>query len=116
MSNDSPSTPQTFAEGFSETGKVFPNLAEYVHHRGFCGGGDHLCACGAVAALDDLERAYALLWATNTTERRVHEARRLLFRLIGKDGQRRAIGALPDKDKPVAPNLAQVLSAGDAYP
>lgn len=91
-------------------------IAEYVHHCGLCEGGDHHCTCGAVAALDDLETAYALLWATQTGDRRVHAARKLLLDLIGKDGQRRAIKALPDWARPVAPNGIQAMAAGDAYP
>lgn len=40
-----------------------------------------------------IEIAYGLLWLTETTDRRVHDARRLLLKSIDKDGQERGIVA-----------------------
>ena len=37
------------------------------------------------------EKAYALLWEVRTADHRVHMARRILLREIGKDGQRKAL-------------------------
>ena len=37
------------------------------------------------------EIAYGLLWRINTTDQRVHEARRLLLEILDEKGQKRGI-------------------------
>lgn len=92
--------------------------AEYVGHLSECGGlrrGDDHCTCGAVALLAELEDAYAMLWAVQTSDQRVHSARRLLLGMIGRDGQRRGLARLPDWAIPTGPTaemLADTLGAG----
>lgn len=39
----------------------------------------------------EAEAAYGLLWRMRTTEKRIHEARKALIEMIGKDGQRNGI-------------------------
>ena len=94
------------------------SAAEYVHHIDDCPslatGGDVACECGAVSILDGLEAAWALLWAAQTSDRRVHEARKILRELLPDDGPARGIKLLPEWARPVAPTVAEAI-AGD-YP
>jgi len=78
-------------------------LAEYVHHLTDCPGigrGDQHCTCGAPSIIADVELAYGLLWCVLGTDQRTHRARMILARVIGPDGMRRGLSAVPAEDRP----------------
>lgn len=94
------------------------SAAEYVRHFDDCPsdrtGRDEDCDCGAVSLLDGMEAAWALLWATQTSDSRVHKARAILRELLPDDGPARGIASLPEWARPTAPSVAEAI-AGD-YP
>lgn len=99
-------------------GKQPPVLIyEYVEHLTECAGrgrGDEHCSCGAVNRLDDIERAWALLWSVQTSDRAVQNARRLLSEMIDQDGRRRGIGALKPHEMPAGPTAEMMAPDFDA--
>jgi len=99
-------------------GKQPPALIyEYVEHLTECAGrgrGDEHCSCGAVNRLDDIERAWALLWSVQTSDRAVQNARRLLSEMIDQDGRRRGIGALKPHEMPAGPTVEMMAPDFDA--
>lgn len=99
-------------------GKQPPVLIyEYMEHLAECAGrgrGDEHCSCGAVNRLDDIERAWALLWSVQTSGRAVQNARRLLSEMIDQGGRRRGIGALKPHEMPAGPTAEMMAPDFDA--
>lgn len=93
-------------------------LAEYVCHLADCPGigrGDQHCTCGAPSIIADVELAYGLLWCVLGTDERAHRARLLLANVIGPDGMRRGLTAVPTKDRPDDKQMIELFFAGQPH-
>lgn len=79
-----------------------------------CKGTDEYCPCQNIdrsvePEMSDVEKAYGLLWRTVTDDKKVHEARKLLLGLIGKDGQRRGVKFAQEQHGELTPKELAML-------
>ncbi|MDO8800102.1 hypothetical protein [Phenylobacterium sp.] len=100
------SEPQAVGGGERAKAGNAPPIYDFVGHDLECDGvgrDDKHCTCGAMRRLNEIERAWALLWTVQTSDRAIQNARRLLSEMIDQDGRRRGIEALKPHEMPTGP-------------